>query len=104
MIGLYKFTHDDGFIEPSVWLKYTQDAPLNVDFNFRYQIGQNFWMGLGGSTAQAMHIEGGILLGENLGFDNTLKVGYGYDYSFSSYGPYTGATHEINITYAFGNY
>ena len=71
--------------------------------NLIYQIAQNFWLGLGGSTAQSMHIEGGILLGENLGFDNTLKVGYGYDYSFSSYGPYTGGSHEINITYAIDN-
>ena len=103
MIGLYKFLHDDGFLEPSVWVKYAPNTPVNVDFNLRYQLAQNFWIGLGGSTAQSMHIEGGFLLGENLGFDNTLKVGYGYDYSFSSFGPYTGGAHEINITYAIDN-
>ena len=100
MVGLYKFLPDDGFLEPSVWLKYAPNVPMNIDVNLRYQMAQNFWLGLGGSTSQSMHIEGGILLGENLGFDNTLKIGYGYDYSFSTFGPYTGGSHEINVTYA----
>jgi len=100
MIGLYKFFKDDGFLEPSVWVKYAANVPVNVDFNLRYQLAQNFWLGLGGSTAKTMHIEGGILLGENLGFDNTVKIGYGYDYSFSAFGPFTGGAHEINVSYS----
>ena len=103
MLGLYKFFKDEGFLEPSVWVKYAPNVPVNVDINLRYQLAQNFWLGLGGSTSQTMHIEGGLLLGSNLGFDNTLKVGYGYDYSFSTFGPYTGGAHEINITYSFDN-
>ena len=103
MLGLYKFFKDEGFLEPSVWVKYAPNVPVNVDVNLRYQLAQNFWLGIGGSTSQTMHIEGGFLLGENLGFDNTLKIGYGYDYSFSSYGPYTGGAHEINVTYSFEN-
>ncbi len=100
MIGLYKFFKDDGFIEPSAWVKYVPNVPVNVDVNLRYQMAQNFWLGLGGSTAKSMHIEGGFLLGENLGFNNTLKIGYGYDYSFSAFGPYTGGSHEINVSYS----
>lgn len=103
MIGLYKFLPGDGFIEPSAWIKYAPNTPVNVDINLRYQLAQNFWLGIGGSTAQSMHIEGGFLLGENLGFDNTLKIGYGYDYSFSTFGPYTGGAHEVNVTYAIDN-
>lgn len=100
MIGLYKFFGDDGFIEPSIWVKYAPNAPVNIDFNLRYQLAQNFWVGLGGATAKTMHVEMGLLLGENLGFDNTLKIGYGFDYSFSTFGPYTGGSHEVNITYS----
>lgn len=102
-IGLYKFFRDEGFLEPSIWVKYVPNVPVNVDFNLRYQMAQNFWVGIGGATSQAMHIEMGVLLGENVGFGSTLKVGYGYDYSFSNFGPYTGGTHEINIAYAIDN-
>ncbi|MCB0521644.1 MAG: PorP/SprF family type IX secretion system membrane protein [Saprospiraceae bacterium] len=100
MIGMYKFFSDRGFIEPSIWVKYVHNTPINIDFNLRYQLAQNFWVGVGGATAKTMHVELGFLLGENLGFDNTLKIGYGFDYSFSTFGPYTGGSHEINITYS----
>jgi type IX secretion system PorP/SprF family membrane protein len=98
--GYYKFFGKNGFLEPSVWLKYTPNAPVNIDFNLRYQMAQNFWVGGGGSTAGTMHAEVGFLLGENLNFENTLKIGYSFDYFYRSYGPYTGGSHEINITYS----
>lgn len=100
MIGFYKFFKNEGFIEPSIWVKAAPNVPVNVDFNLRYQMAQNFWIGAGAATSKAMHVEAGFLLGENLGFDNTVRIGYGYDYSFSSFGPYTGGSHEINISYA----
>ena len=104
MLGYYKFFGKDGFIEPSAWLKFTPNAPVNVDFNVRYQMAQNFWIGGGGSTAGAMHGEFGFLIGENLDFENTLKVGYSFDYFFQPYGPYTGGAHEINISYSIDDH
>jgi type IX secretion system PorP/SprF family membrane protein len=100
MLGYYKFLRNDGFLEPSLWVKSAPNVPVNIDFNLRYQMAQNFWIGAGGATSKAFHFEAGFLLGENLGFDNTLRIGYGYDYSFSSFGPYTGGSHEINISYS----
>lgn len=99
-VGYYKFFGKNGFIEPSAWVKFTPNAPVNVDFNVRYQMAQNFWIGAGGATAGTLHTELGFLIGENLNFDNTLRVGYGFDYYFRPYGPYTGGAHEINITYS----
>ena len=100
-IGFMKFFRDEGFIEPSVWVKYAPNAPINVDINLRYQLRTNFWIGAGGSTAGTSHLEVGVLIGENLGFENNLKVGYGFDYSFTKFGPDTGTTHEIHVSYAF---
>ncbi|HRF38562.1 MAG TPA: PorP/SprF family type IX secretion system membrane protein [Saprospiraceae bacterium] len=97
-IGFYKFVGDDGFIEPSVLFKYAPNAPINVDVNLRYQIPGSLWVGAGASSAKAVHLETGFLLGQNLGFDNIFRIGYGFDYSFSSFGPSIGATHEINLT------
>ena len=100
MLGFYKFFRNEGFLEPSLWVKYAPNAPVNVDINLRYQMARNFWIGAGGATAGTMHLETGVLIGENLGFNNTLRIGYGFDYHFSSFGPYTGGSHEINITYS----
>ena len=100
-VGLYKYI-GDGFLEPSVWLKYTPNAPVNVDLNLRYQMASKFWLGAGGSSAGAVHLETGMLIGENVGFNNNLKIGYGFDYSFTSFGPFAGAAHEINLSYTFG--
>lgn len=99
-LGLYKFFDDDSFLEPSLWVKYAPNAPMNVDVNLRYQLPSSIWMGAGISSGKNFHLEAGFALGENVGFDNTLRFGYGFDYSFSSFGPSAGYTHEINLTFS----
>ncbi len=103
MVGLYKYL-DEGYIHPSVWVKYVPNAPVNVDINLQYQMAGSLWLGVGGSTAGTVHLEAGLLIGENKGFNNNLKIGYGFDYSFSSFGPFAGSTHELNLAYTIGNY
>ncbi|MEM9991703.1 MAG: PorP/SprF family type IX secretion system membrane protein [Bacteroidota bacterium] len=102
-IGLMSFLRDDNFIEPSIWLKYVPGAPINADFNIRYQFSENLWIGTGMSTAKNAHIEAGLLVGDVISYGRNLKIGYGFDYSFTSFGPTVGATHEINIAFAFAN-
>ncbi len=97
--GYYKFFDNDSFLEPSMWLKYAPNAPINVDFNLRYQMPGALWIGTGASTARNFHLETGVMLGNS--FDNTIRIGYGFDYSFSSFGPTAGGTHEINLTFSF---
>jgi len=101
ILGLIKNLDDDKFIEPTVWIKYTMNAPVNVDFNIRYKMAQNFWVGAGASTAKAAHVEAGLLIGEYPGSDNTFTIGYGFDYFFTSFGPEAGSSHEFNISYSF---
>jgi len=100
-LGYYKFFGNDSFLEPSIWVKYVPNAPTNVDVNLRYQLPSAIWIGAGASTAQFVHLETGVNLGENVGLDNTIRIGYGYDYPFSSYGPTAGGTHEFNIGFSF---
>lgn len=103
-LGMYKFFDNDSFLEPSVWVKYTPNAPFNADFNLRYQLPTSFWVGTGLSTAGTYHLEAGFLLGQNLGFDNTIRIGYGFDHTFSTIGPAAGSTHEINLGFSFYTY
>ncbi len=100
MLGFYKFFDNNSFLEPSLWVKYTQGAPLNADFNLRYYLPVNFWIGAGGSTSGTVHLETGVQLGDTASFDRTFKVGYGFGYSFSPFGPTAGTTHEINLAYS----
>lgn len=103
MVGLYKFFDNGGFIEPSVWVKYVANAPVHADLNIRYQLPSALWIGAGGAINGTAHLETGLTLGDNAGFDNTFRIGYGFDYSFSSFGPTAGSTHEINVSMSFGN-
>ncbi len=101
LLGLYKHFDNDSFLEPSLWVKYAPNVPVNIDFNIRYQMAGNLWLGTGISTAGSMHVEAGFLMGENVGLDNNFRVGYGLDFFFSSFGPSVGSTHEINVAYSF---
>lgn len=99
-IPLYQ---EGSFFEISAWGKYVQNAPFNADMNFKYQHQNGLWLGFGGSTSKALRAEFGFnLFGGQYETDNLLKIGYAYDYHFSQVGPYFGASHEFNISYAWG--
>ena len=102
MLGMIKYLDDGKFLQPNVWIKYVPNVPVNVDFNLRYQLAANFWLGSGVSTARTVHVETGLILGENVGYGNHFKIAYGFDYSFRTFGPSAGTTHEINLFYSFG--
>ncbi|MBL7816852.1 MAG: PorP/SprF family type IX secretion system membrane protein [Saprospiraceae bacterium] len=99
--GWYHFFGEGSFVEPSVWLRYVPNTPLSIDMNVRYQAGNNFWVGAGGSIRGMIHAEAGFILGKNLGYDTNIKFGYGFDYSTQTYGPFVGTTHEVNLSFAF---
>jgi type IX secretion system PorP/SprF family membrane protein len=99
--GWYHFFDEGSFIEPSVWVKYVKNVPLNVDFNLRYQAANTFWVGAGSSLMGNIHAELGFILGKNVGFDSNFRVGYGFDYSSQTYGSFVGTTHEVNLSYSF---
>lgn len=101
LLGFYKFFDEGSFIEPSLWVKYAQNVPVNVDFNIRYQLPSNLWVGAGGSSSKSVHLETGFLIGDTYSYGNMIRIGYGFDYSFQTFGPSVGTTHEINLTFSF---
>lgn len=100
-MGWYHFITETSFIEPSVWVRYVKGVPLSVDLNCRYQAGGHFWVGAGGSIQGMIHAEAGFILGKNMGFEQNLRFGYGFDYSTRTYGPFVGTTHEVNLSFSF---
>ncbi len=104
LLGFYKFLNEEAFLEPSIWVKYVANAPIGIDFNLRYQLSKAFWLGAGISTSKNLHLETGIVIGENLSWNNNVKIGYGYDSGFNEFGARFGSTHEFNVTIVLDTY
>ena len=100
-VGWYHYVGQTSFIEPSIWVKYAPQVPLNIDLNVRYQMASSMWVGVGTSLKGKIHAETGVILGKSMGMNSNFKIGYGFDYSFQSYGPYVGTTHEFNLSFSF---
>lgn len=96
--GYYKYFNELSFFQPSVWVRYVPNAPLQLDFLGRYQHNRTFWVGTGFSTSKIVHFEGGVFVG-NPAKKSSIKIGYGFDYPFSSYGTVFGTAHEVNIAF-----
>lgn len=94
--GYYKYFNELSFFQPSVWVRYVPNAPVQFDLLARYQHNRTFWVGTGIATSKIIHFEGGVFIG-NPSKKNSLKIGYGFDYPFSSYGSVFGSAHEINL-------
>ncbi len=89
----------ESYWEPTVWVKQTPGIPVDVNATVRYQSDLSVYTGVGLSTSKVFHGEVGVTLGQDA--ERLLRVGYGIDYAFASYGPFVGATHEFQISYAF---
>ncbi|PHI21116.1 hypothetical protein CEQ90_03580 [Lewinellaceae bacterium SD302] len=100
MTGYHFLFGNDGILELSAWGKYVKNAPFNADFNLRYQTPSALWLGGGISTAGNAQVEAGVTLGDNVGLDNIVRIGYGLNYSFSSFGPSVGSTHELQASFS----
>lgn len=100
MGGWYWFTGTDSYLEVSSWVKYVEGAKLNADVNVRYQLPSAPYLGMGLSTAGTFHFEAGLNVGQSYNADTNFRIGYGFDYSFSSFGPSVGGTHELQVAVA----
>lgn len=100
MTGYHFLFDNDGILELSAWGKYVEGAPFNADFNLRYQTPSALYLGAGAATSGNAHVEAGVTLGDNVGLENIIRIGYALDYSFSSFGPSVGATHEIQASFS----
>lgn len=101
--------NETSFIEPSVWLKYVPNAPLNLDFNARAQVSELVWagagmnVGLGEQLAAALHFEAGLFFGDQVQMLNSqLKVGFGFDVPVTQgvLGNF-GGSGEVNVVYSW---
>ena len=98
VIGVNKYINSKSYLELAGWVKYVKGAPINVDVNLRYLIHATIWLGGGISSAGLGHFETGIMFGENIGWDHVVRIGFGYDPAFNTYGVAFGNVYEINMS------
>ncbi len=92
--GGYSFTLSDNLdLNVSTLIKEVSGAPLQVDLNPQLIINKKLGIGVTYRTSQDV---AGLL---NFQIAPMFKVGYAYDYSFSSLGRYSNGSHEVMIIY-----
>lgn len=103
--GVYKSVSDLIAVEPSIWLRYVENAPLSIDTNVRVKLAvdeegtHNLVLGGGYSLNKTMHLEFSWLIWG----DSVLKFGFAYDHSWNvRYNKDFGSSFEFNLAYSFG--
>lgn len=101
--------NETSFIEPSLWIKYVKNSPLNLDVNLRCQISELLWAGTGLNAAlgeqinAALHLEAGLFFGDQVQLLNSqFKIGFAIDLPITqSVGRIFGPSAEVNVSYAW---
>ena len=94
--GLVFDLNEELKLKPSTLIKYTPNAPVQMDLNLGLLYRDMFWVGTSFRTGDAM-----VLMLEyqtNMFF----RIGYAYDMTFSDIRKYSTGSHEIVIGIDFG--
>ncbi len=82
-------------LQPSTLLKYSQPAEWQLDLNVKAIYNQMMWAGVSLRTGESVS----ALLGLNL--QESLTLGYSYDYGIKEIGKLHSGSHEIVLGYIF---
>ncbi len=88
--------NDQVKIKPSVLLKYQKAAPLEGDINVNVFLNDIFCIGASYRTGDA------ILAIVEYQINNRFRVGYSFDYTTSKLSKFNSGSHEIMLSYDFG--
>jgi type IX secretion system PorP/SprF family membrane protein len=82
---------------PSILVKKVDPAPVQFEFNAKFQYLDVMWIGGG------YRVDDGINAMLGLNISNTVNMGYSYDYTTSKLNNFSRGTHEIMIGFTLGN-
>jgi len=90
----------ENWLEISAYSRIVPNVPVLFGGNVRFDHDEMFWIGVGGSSAGAVSVEGGLILdvGENW---SGLRIGYGLANYFSDYNVNFGLVHEFKTSFAW---
>lgn len=82
--------------KPSALVKYTENAPVQFDFNASFLLTRYLLLGASYRTLQAITFMTELTLTE------TIKLGYSYDVYLNELQPFNFGSHEIRVEFDFG--
>lgn len=95
--GGYVFEiNQDVVLKPSTLMKYTWNAPVEVDINLNALLMERLWLGVSYRTGDSFI----GLIGVNI--TKQLRLAYAYDFTMTDIKDYSDGTHEITLGYDFG--
>lgn len=102
---VYLFNSDASFLETSAFVRYVPNAPLTVDAHVRLQFSEVFWAGLGGSTANTIRSDVGVVIGESVNFEaGQIKLAFSFGTGFGPFAQALGRSLEFHAAYSWYTY
>lgn len=96
--GAYKFEIADDFkLEPALLMRWRSPAPVQFDISLWAYYRDMLWLGVTYRTEDAFSFGVGFL------YNNSLLIGYSYDYTTSFLSNYTSGSHEIMLGFRFNS-
>lgn len=91
-------------VKPSILYKWSQNAPMDFDFNLSFLFVDRFWLGASFRTGgDRDNRRGDSIIGiAKFKVTQGLEIGYAYDHTLSKLGDFNNGTHEVMIGYEFG--
>jgi type IX secretion system PorP/SprF family membrane protein len=83
---------------PSIVLKYAQNAPPTGDITLNFLLQQKLWLGV------SYRSQYGLVFLAAYRISTMFQLGYAYDLGLNSLGTVAGGSHEISLTVDFGNH
>ena len=96
MGGIAVPVSDNIVLKPSALVKYTQNAPVQIDVNLSALFNDFFWIGASYRTRQAFV----AILEFNI--TDQIRIGYSYDLMFNELRVYNKGSHEIMLGFDIG--
>jgi len=95
LMGGYAFTMNDWLVlKPSAMIKYTAQAPMNVDFNVSGFLANLFWLGVSYRTQR-----NAIVFMTEFNIGEHFRIGYSYDTYISKFSGQSQGSHEFMLNY-----
>ena len=103
-MGEYLFNINDKIaLKPSCFIRYQPKSQSGLDLNLYFIYQKKYWLGLGFQSEDLMSLNLLFILDKtNFQFlNNSIRIGYSYEFNRTSYKTYLGGAHEIVLGFLF---
>ncbi len=85
-------------VKPTLMVKTVLNAPVEYDVNLAFFFNNTIWLGAGFRSGDAVNAMAAVHLNPQ------FRVGYSYDYNFTTLRKYNAGSHEVVLSYTLNYY